>query len=124
MEFLEDVYENDPKAARQAIRDLDGEFTVETGDPIVDKWERAYARGEDPDLSEGLTPEEEAALLDRHQRILRDSRGFVAPKSKVLGGDLHNISDRELLADMTPHNFSDDMTALTAALKGNDAPTG
>lgn len=34
------------------------EGPAKTGDPLIDRWEEQIARGEDPDLTEGMAPED------------------------------------------------------------------
>lgn len=61
--FWEDYYNKHPLDAK---RTPTGEVFFNTGDPLIDKWEREIAMGIEPDLLEGLPPEararEEAAL--------------------------------------------------------------
>jgi hypothetical protein len=58
VEFFEDFYDENPKEQIKDLKDEDGEITLETGDPIIDKWERELAMGLTPDLNEGLAPGE------------------------------------------------------------------
>lgn len=60
IEFMEDIYENPPPGG--VPLDLGDHLVFKTGDPVVDKWEEQYARGEMPDLDALLTPEETAKL--------------------------------------------------------------
>lgn len=55
-EFYEDLFEKDPKMMLEAARGEDGEIVFEeTGDPLIDKWERELSQGITPDLTEGLS---------------------------------------------------------------------
>lgn len=57
IEFYEDLFENDPRAMLEAARDEEGEVVFEeTGDPLIDKWEKELAQGITPDLTEGMSP--------------------------------------------------------------------
>jgi hypothetical protein len=53
--FWEDHYRRNPVDARRTER---GEVVYTTGDPLIDKWERELEMGLEPDLTEGLSPEE------------------------------------------------------------------
>lgn len=60
--YWEDIYASDSKALMEASRNENGDVVFEeTGDPLIDKWEKEIAMGAKPDLTEGLTQEE----LDR-----------------------------------------------------------
>ena len=56
-EFWEDYYSDNPK---EALRDGG---RVETGDPVIDRWEKEIESGLEPDLSEGLTSDEYDRLI-------------------------------------------------------------
>ena len=49
--FWEDHYQRN---SLESKRREDGEIMFETGDPLIDKWERELAMGIQPDLFEGL----------------------------------------------------------------------
>ena len=53
--FWEDYYHNNPIDAK---RTPSGEVFFSTGDPLIDKWEREISMGIEPDLLEGLSPEQ------------------------------------------------------------------
>ena len=61
--FWEDHYRKHPLDAK---RTATGEVFFNTGDPLLDKWEREIAMGLEPDLLEGLPPEER----EREKRAL------------------------------------------------------
>jgi hypothetical protein len=53
-EWWEDYLDEHPEKIYEILSN-GGVFTFgETGDPLIDKWEREIAQGLDPDLSEGL----------------------------------------------------------------------
>lgn len=54
-DFWEDYYQKNPVDAKRLPS---GEVMFQTGDPLLDKWERELASGLEPDLTEGLSPEE------------------------------------------------------------------
>jgi len=64
--FWEDYYRKNPVEAR---RTEDGRVVyANTGDELIDKWERELAMGLEPDLLEGVDPEErkrETKALER-----------------------------------------------------------
>ena len=54
VEWWEDYFDDNPNKIFETLS-KDGEFTFsETGDPLIDKWEREIAKGLIPDLNEGL----------------------------------------------------------------------
>lgn len=72
--FWEDYYDRNPIASRTTA---DGNVVfANTGDPLIDKWERELAQGLQPDLLEGLPPKrrelEQRALekFTRHQQAV------------------------------------------------------
>lgn len=57
-ERYEDLFEKDPNAMFEAGRNEDGEVAFEdTGDALLDKWEKELAMGLTPDLTEGMHPD-------------------------------------------------------------------
>ena len=67
--FWEDVYRKNPMMPKQTKGG--GVAYTNTGDPLIDKWERELAMGLTPDLLEGLSPEqrrEEQAAIDQMKR--------------------------------------------------------
>ena len=57
--FWEDYYRKNPIESRKTE---DGKVVfANTGDALIDKWEKEMAEGLAPDLLEGLGPEERAA---------------------------------------------------------------
>jgi len=80
--FWEDYYIKHPTEAKR----VDGkEVKFTTGDPLLDKWEEELARGLEPDLTEGLSPEERAKELAARERL--STRGMVAQKADLEIGD-------------------------------------
>lgn len=62
-EFYEDLFEKDKTALFEASRGEDGEIMFEsTGDDLIDKWEQELAMGIEPDLTEGMSAADKAAL--------------------------------------------------------------
>lgn len=60
--MYEDMFDADPKMMLDAARGEDGEIEFEeTGDPLIDKWERELRMGIEPDLTEGMSQKD----LDR-----------------------------------------------------------
>ena len=118
-EFLEDFFARNPKRAREAMRKLGDEFTIEIGDTLIDKWERQIARGEIPDLDEGLAPEEIERRKERTKRRV-EMGGFVDPRE--IGGSprfMPSLSD-DAFPDMGPEDYTEDMQALSDALRGSN----
>jgi hypothetical protein len=75
VEFYEDLFEKDPKAALEAGRNEDGEIIMDdTGDPLIDKWERELAMGLEPDLTEGLSDKERKRLAAEQAKSKRASK--------------------------------------------------
>lgn len=72
--YWEDYYVKHPTEAK---RSKNGEVYFETGDPLIDKWEREIAQGLDPDLLEGLPPE-------RRERELRAREKLEYQENKML----------------------------------------
>jgi hypothetical protein len=52
--FYEDYYH---KNKIETHRTEDGEVMLETGDPVIDKWERELAQDLEPDLLDGMSDE-------------------------------------------------------------------
>jgi hypothetical protein len=73
--YWEARFRDDPLEAR---RNEDGEVVFEdTGSPLVDKWEREYAKGLLPDMAEGES-DEQRVFMDRlreHERERRENDG-------------------------------------------------
>ncbi len=70
VEYYEDVFEKDPQAMLEAGRGEDGEVVFEeTGDPLIDKWEKELAMGITPDLTEGLPAHEIKRLNEEKKNI-------------------------------------------------------
>jgi hypothetical protein len=80
--FWEDYYHKHPIEAKKVRGGKEVQFV--TGDKILDKWEEELARGLEPDLTEGLSPEaraKELAIIERDK-----SRGSkVAQATEILG---------------------------------------
>ncbi len=53
IEFFEDALEKEG-TVRALTNEETGATYYETGDPLIDKWEREIAAGRDPNLDEGL----------------------------------------------------------------------
>jgi len=113
VEFYEDYFAEHPEEARRVFA-KDGEFYFEeTGDELIDKWERELAQGLTPDLEEGMSPKEKERLKQEREkrgprqrtRPLHDPRmasKFVRPGSaderallgkKVLGSGLQDVGE-------------------------------
>jgi hypothetical protein len=71
--FWEDHYRKNPTEARRTADGKEVQFV--TGDPLLDKWEDEIARGLDPDLTEGLSPEarakEKKAKIKIEDRLIK-----------------------------------------------------
>jgi hypothetical protein len=62
-EVYEDYYDENPKAVLSDMKGDDGEIEFEeTGDELIDKWEKELAMGLTPDLNEGLSPQAKQLL--------------------------------------------------------------
>ena len=66
--YWEDYYEKNPN---DALRTESGEILFNTGDPLIDKWESELAKGLQPDLMEGLPPEERLRRKQSDEKIKR-----------------------------------------------------
>ena len=76
--YWEDIYANDNKALMEAARNENGEIVFEeTGDPLLDKWEKEIAMGVNPDLTEGLTPEQLERMKTEKQEHARAEAGMA-----------------------------------------------
>ena len=102
VEFFEDAYIRDKSLLLRDQKGDDGEITFsDTGDDLLDKWEREIAMGLTPDLEEGLSHKEKQRLkservtASRGKAQLKEIEGidddfqdpryrskFVAPGSK------------------------------------------
>lgn len=69
VDLWEDYYLENKIASRMTE---DGHVVFSnTGDPLIDKWEEELARGLEPDLLEGVSPEERAAEERALERLKR-----------------------------------------------------
>jgi hypothetical protein len=50
----DDALKEGDRIAAEFKKHVKEEEPIETGDPLIDKWEREFAAGEDPDLDEEL----------------------------------------------------------------------
>lgn len=81
--FWEDYYHKYPVEAKRISDGKEVKFV--TGDPLIDKWEEEIAKGLDPDLTEGLSPEDRAKELAA--RFILESRNVEAAKANEVFGD-------------------------------------
>ena len=92
VEFYEDLFESDKTALYDAARGEDGEIVFEeTGDPLIDKWEKELAMGITPDLMEGLGQEAIKSLKREKDSIKR----AADLSEKIIG--VEDIFDKHLL---------------------------
>jgi hypothetical protein len=90
VERYEDLFEADPEALREASKNEDGELVFEeTGDELIDKWERELALGLDPDLTEGLSK-------DMVKNLEKNSEKAKRAREIADGIDDSNILDQVL----------------------------
>ena len=79
--FWEDYYQRNPIETR---RGKDGKVVfANTGDSLIDKWEKEIAQGLEPDLLEGLSPEERERERKAREKLF----------SQKVGGDKEGIQD-------------------------------
>jgi len=100
-EFYEDLFEENPDALLKAAKNADGEIVFdETGDPLIDKWEKELAQGITPDLTEGMSDEALASLekeagqtSNRNKDILLDfdSGKGLSSNSKSTTRDIRDL---------------------------------
>tara|TARA_R100000808_G_C2074491_1_gene100706 strand:+ start:53 stop:565 length:513 start_codon:yes stop_codon:yes gene_type:complete len=86
IEFFEDYYAQDKKRVWKDEReDLGAVELPESGDPLVDRWERQIAEGLEPDLTEGLPEEKRAQIRERAQQIqsVTDAKNSVRESEKL-----------------------------------------
>lgn len=70
--FWEDYYRKNPTTTR---RSPDGKVVFEnTGDPLIDKWEKELAQGLAPDLLEGMSPEQRRAEEEALERLKKSKK--------------------------------------------------
>ncbi len=61
VEFFEDHFAAHPEQElRRKVHERSGQPYYVTGDPLIDKWEREIAEGNEPDLDEALTDAQRA----------------------------------------------------------------
>lgn len=85
-EFYEDLFEEDKQALYEASKNEDGELVFEsTGDDLIDKWEREIAMGIEPDLTEGMAPDDRYALIEEQE---------AARKAKDKLAEISDVDDR------------------------------
>lgn len=78
-EWWEDYYDRNPKELRKRFADDDGEmYFSETGDDLIDKWERELAAGVTPDLEEGLHQEVKQGLKIERGSSKKAVKGMAA----------------------------------------------
>ena len=69
VEYYEDHYDEFPEEARKEMSD-DGEFYfTDSGDALIDKWERELQKGLTPDLEEGLSNDTKENLKKEREHI-------------------------------------------------------
>lgn len=78
--FWEDYYQKYPLEAK---RDDGKNVRFYSDDPLIDKWERELAMGLDPDLTEGMTPEQKEKERRALQRM--KNRHVQTEKAKQAG---------------------------------------
>lgn len=122
VEFYEDIFEDNSDAMLDAARDEDGEvYFEETGDPLIDKWEREIRMGIEPDLGEAFSTEERKKLDKEKEKFRRarearqqldgiDERFDQAikedPRYAHKTANVGSRRDNELLGRGTPPNIS------------------
>ena len=121
VEMLEDHFEEDPKAALEVWRGASGEIEFsDTGDDLIDKWERELAMGLEPDLTEGIS-EATRKQLEKEQR-----RGALAKKAAgELDGLVENYEDpRYASKKVIPGSTEDKELRMAKAMRGARMPAG
>ena len=81
-DFWEDYYQKNPVDAKRLPS---GEVMFQTGDPLLDKWERELAEGLEPDLMEGLSPEERAKEERAREKFSVQFKKKQEEEEKLLG---------------------------------------
>lgn len=77
VEFYEDAFEDDPALALEAMRGDDGEIVIDdSGDELIDKWERELSQGLVPDLEEGLSEAEKKKLEKERSKVGKAKRAI------------------------------------------------
>ncbi len=120
-ERYEDLFEESPEALRDASRDEDGELVFEeTGDDLIDKWERELNMGITPDLHEGLS-KESLQELDAEKKKMTRAKQIAS----VVAGD-HDIIEQLMgSTGKGPGGISrEDAAYLRDNSLGNDRPAG
>jgi uncharacterized protein YmfQ (DUF2313 family) len=96
-EFYEDYFEGDKTALYKEVADESGHVVLpDTGDELIDKWERELAQGLTPDLEEGMTPEARKMAEEEKKEAVEKklygkalgggfSEDYKSQKAKTLG---------------------------------------
>lgn len=115
VEYYEDLYDDDSVAALDAIRGEDGEVVFEeTGDPLLDKWERELAAGLTPDLEEGFS---DAAREQLNRQKAKFAQRGPAP---TINEDFGKVADKvmsEYRSQYVVPGSKEDMALRHAASK-------
>lgn len=83
VEFFEDQFEKDPNSMLMAAKGDDGEIVFEeTGDPLIDKWEKELAMGLTPDLTEGMS-ERDKKILENEREKKKHARSVISKVSDI-----------------------------------------
>jgi hypothetical protein len=91
--FWEDYYRKNPMESR---RTEDGKVVfANTGDALIDKWERELAMGLTPDLLEGMSQEERAAEARALEKLKEQHKAVGA--EGLISGFSDNYLDRQNL---------------------------
>lgn len=88
VEYHLDVYDNNPL---EVHRQADGEIVLtDTGDPLIDKWEQAIAKGEEPDLREAFSDEDWAVI----ERLQKKASNGIGLSGTLTMGDIQEVMGR------------------------------
>jgi len=117
VEFYEDYYSEHPDEARRVFNKADGQFYFEeTGDELLDKWERELEQGLTPDLEEGLSQSAKERLQKEREKrkkspVPQQSKAPVPP------------SDPRLASKYAAHGSREEQELLRKKLLGSGIPS-
>lgn len=99
------------------MRGEDGEIVIDdTGDPLLDKWERELAMGLEPDLEEGLSEEEKQKLAGERNK---SKKVRSAATEALVNDDFTQLAnDPRYQSKVVAVGSPEDMALLKAATLG------
>lgn len=110
VEFFEDYYAADKKRMWRDDRETVGEVRLpKTGDALIDRWNEQIEKGIDPDLTEGMLPEERERIKAKMREIEEANREHERAAQKAKEDQFFEKGNDIASAYMT--EFTDDYTS-------------